>query len=116
MKAIWDGRTTFSMSNDERMRQKKDALWEIHEQKCLVASLEKKVNDNFDAQGRILRMWESGSLVVVGGQGVMSEEANGTVTRLPTVDNEWRRTLTECIEARSKLVKLEETFKRILGA
>ena len=109
-------RTPSSMSDDEQLQQKKDTWWEIHEQKCLVASLEKKVKDNFDAQGSIARMWESGSLTVVGEQGVMCERTNGRVDRLPKLDPDWLSTLSECIEARSKLADLQETFKRILGA
>lgn len=105
------------MSDDEQLQQKKDTLWEIHEQKCLVASLEKKVKDNLDAQASIARMWESGCLSVVGEQGVMSEKATtGEVSQLPRVDPDWLSTIAECVEARSKLTDLKETFKRILGA
>ena len=74
---------------DDQLQVKKDTLWEIHEQKCRVACLEKKVQDNFDDQKRIAKAWENGRLEIVGEMGVMVTQRDGSVTKRPTTDPGW---------------------------
>ena len=104
------------MSSDQRLQVKKDTLWEIHEQKCLVACIEKKIKDNFDAFDKISKAWRADALTIVGEVVMFGREDGGTASKLPQFDRDWNSTIHEWLDARAKLADLQETFQRLIGA
>ena len=88
------------MSPDERRQTEKDTLWEIHEQKQVVACLEKKLSDHFEAAGQIRDAWQEKRLRFENGQLVE-----------PTVER-----IKEHAAACRKLEDLEMFFQRLIGA
>ena len=103
-----------SMSSDEQLQVQKDTLWEIREQRMVVACLEKQIDDHFERVAHIRKLWEGRKLTALA-VGLMEDAGDGQVKQLPTLRQDWSEKIAECMEARGKLADLENRFQQIVG-
>lgn len=105
------------MSDDEQLRAKKDTLWGIHTQQSLIACLEKKLSDHWDAIDKIRETWNAGKLGVIG-ERLVHRRGERPATHLPPrlTSNQFVDAVRELEEARERMERLEESFGRMIGA